>query len=69
MFNNPPCKQQIFFTNKTQRWIEHVVEAKQGTWWHLREANGTETIVNPDNINFIKVYPLSINNKKNERHN
>jgi beta-lactamase class D len=54
MFNKNK-DQEIFFDNKTRRWVENIIEIKQGAWWHIRTKDGTEYIINPDKINFIRI--------------
>ena len=56
MFIKPPHDQQIFFKNGTTRWIRDVLHIEQGNWFHLMTADEIEYIVNPNNINFIRVF-------------
>lgn len=56
MFIKPPHDQQIFFDNKTTRWIRGVVHIEQGNWFHLLTEDGVEYITNPDRILFVRVF-------------
>lgn len=54
MFNPPPCRQEIYFNDGSIRVIE-AVKIEQGRWFHLKDKNGTEFIINPDKVLFVKV--------------
>ncbi len=65
-FIKVPHDQQIFFENKTTRWIRNVVHIEQGNWFHLMTEEGVEYITNPDKILFVRVYGKEKKKKKSK---
>ncbi len=56
MFIKPPHVQEIVFVNKTRLTLRDVSKIESGNWFHIQANGGNEYIINPDNINFVKVY-------------
>lgn len=50
-----PQTQKIYFTNGSCRVIEKVMKVEEGKWTHIWDDAGTEYIVNPQHVLFIKV--------------
>ncbi len=67
MFNKPPHKQEIFFDNGSMRVIDEVVKVEQGRWFHLVSKDGTEFIMNPDRILFVRIKPSLLPSANSER--
>ena len=55
MFNPPPHKQSVYFNDGSVRVVEDVVKVEQGNWYHLMTKDGTEYIMNPTNVNFVRI--------------
>jgi len=62
MIRYKPHTQILFFSNGARRPINNIIMVERGQWFHLYEENGTEWIVNPDNVLCVKVLkPSKIN--------
>lgn len=49
--------QEIFFDNGSRRTVHNVVDISRGTWWHLFTIEGTEYIINPEKVLFVRIEP------------
>jgi hypothetical protein len=56
MFTETPMAQELVFTNGSKRIIRNIIKIEQGNWFHLLTKDGTEYIIPPNKLLFVRAW-------------
>lgn len=66
-----PHTQEIYFDNGERRVLHNIIHVEQGKWVHIVSEDGhggSETIVNPDRILFVRIVKHKEYESKRPKH-